>query len=49
MIEQLTEQGDAGYPGHIILGRLYSHRHDPLKGASDRHVGDLKKVGVVFT
>jgi hypothetical protein len=32
MVEQLTEQGDAGHTGHVVLGRLDDHRRDALPG-----------------
>ncbi len=43
MVEQLTEQGDAGHAGHIVLGCLDHHWGDPLEGPEDDHVFDVEQ------
>ena len=49
MVEQLTEQSDAGYPGHIVLGRLDHHRGHRWNGLEMTMSSMANSVEVSFT
>src|SRR5450756_2724525 len=43
MIEQFSEQGDAGNASDVVLGGLDHHRCHPLEGTRDDHVLDVEQ------